>query len=75
MKILNFITLILKVLKFLNITKTGVIKNIDHNPINSRNYDAAYHQNLEEVPRPLLPGKIQKHEKFAEKIFKNCLNS
>ena len=31
------------------ITKTGIIKNVDHRPINSRNYAAAYYQNLEEV--------------------------
>ena len=48
-----------------NITKTGVTKNIDHNPINSRNYAAFYYQTLKEVPAPLLPEKIQKHEKIA----------
>ena len=37
------------------ITKTGVIKKVDHHPINSKNYAAAYYQNLEEVRGPLLP--------------------
>ena len=27
-----------------NFTKTGFIKNVDHNPINSRNSSAAYYQ-------------------------------
>ena len=39
------------------IIKTGVIKNVDHHPINSRNYAAAYCQTLEEVRGPLLPEK------------------
>ena len=47
-----------------NITKTVVIKNVDHHPINYRNYAAAYYQTLEEVPWPLL------REKF--KNMKNC---
>ena len=42
---------------FLKINKTGVIKNVDHHPINSRNYAAAYCQTLE-VRGPLLPEKI-----------------
>ena len=53
---LNFFTLKLNVLKFLNITKARVIKKVDHNPINSTNYAAAYYQTLEEVPGPLGPG-------------------
>ena len=40
----------------------------------SKNYSAAYYQNLEEVPGPLVPEKIQKHEKTANTL-KNCLNS
>ena len=72
MKRLNFITLKLNVLKFLKI-KAGVKKN-DRIPINFTNYAAAYYQTLEEVPGPLLLGKIQKHEKIAN-IFENCLNS
>ena len=59
------------------ITKTGNIKNhhpIDHHPINPRNYASAYYQNMKEIPRPLLPEKIQKHENIAN-ILKNCLNS
>ena len=51
--------------------KTGVIKNIDHLSINSRNYAAAYLQTLEEVRGPLVPEKIQKHKKVAN-ILKNC---
>ena len=46
------------------ITKTGVIKNVDHYPINSRNYAAAYCQTLEEVRGPLLPGNNEKYEKL-----------
>ena len=49
-----------------NITKTGVIKNVDHHPLNFRNYAAAHYQTLEEVPWHLLPRKIQK------KKMKNC---
>ena len=67
MESLNFMTLKLKVLMFSNITMTGVIENVDHNPIISKNYAAVY-QTLEEVPGPLLPEKNQEHEK-------NCLNS
>ena len=50
------------------------MKNVDHHPINSRNYAAAYYQTLEEVPGPLLPEKNQKHEKTANN-FKKLLNS
>ena len=32
-------------------------KNVDHHPINSRNYAAAYYETFEEVPGPLLPEK------------------
>ena len=53
------------------ITKIGVIKKVDHHPINSRNYAAAYYQTLEEVLGTMVPEKIQKHEKFAN-ILKNC---
>ena len=52
----------LKVLKFLNITETGVIKKVVHNPIIFKNYAAAYYQTLEEVPGPLLPEKAQKQK-------------
>ena len=31
------------------IIKIGVIKSVDHHPMNSRNYAAAYSQTLEEV--------------------------
>ena len=31
---------------YLKITKIGVIKNVDHHPINSGNYAAAYYQTL-----------------------------
>ena len=47
------------------ITKTGIIKNVDHHRINSRNYAAAYNQTLEEVRGPLLPEK-------KSKKMKNC---
>ena len=73
LKSLNFITLKLNVLKFLNITKAGVKKKVDHNPISSTNYAAFYNQTLEEVPGPLLPEKF-KIMRIAN-IFKNCLNS
>ena len=56
------------------ITKTGFIKSIDRHSINSRNYAASYFQTFDEVPGPLVPEKIQEHEKIAN-IFKNCLNS
>ena len=46
-------------------TKTGVLKNVDHDPINSRNKAAAYYQTLEEVPGPMLQEKIQKQDKIA----------
>ena len=46
------------------ITKTGVIKNVDHHPTTSRNYATAYYQTLEEVRLPLMPEKNQKHEKL-----------
>ena len=49
---------------YLNITKTVLIKDVDHHPMNSNNYAAAYYQTLEEVPWHLLPRKIQKHEKL-----------
>ena len=49
------------------------LKNVDYNPINSRNYAAAYYQTLEEARGPLLPEKIQKHETIAN-ILKNCFN-
>ena len=56
-------------------TKTGVLKNVHHDPINSRNKAAAYYQTLEEVPGPLLQEKIQKQEKIGLirdiKILKN----
>ena len=39
------------------IANTRVIKKVDHHPINSRNYAAAYYQTLEEVRGPLLPEK------------------
>ena len=63
----------LKTFEYLNITKTEDIKTVDQHPINSRNYAVAYYQTLEEVPGPLLPEKIQKHEKIAntfEKLIK-----
>ena len=41
------------------ITKTGDIKNVDHHPINSRNYAAAYYQTSKEVPGPFVAGKNQ----------------
>ena len=50
------------------------MKNVDHHPINSRNYATAYYQTLEEVPGPVLPEKTQKNEKIAN-ILKNCFNS
>ena len=46
------------------ITKTEVIKNIGHHPINSRNYAAAYYQTLEEITVPLVLQKNQKQEKL-----------
>ena len=54
------------------ITKNGVIKNIDLHPINSINYATDLYQTFEEeVPGPLVPDKIQKHEKI--KYFKKLL--
>ena len=47
------------------ISKTVVIKIIDHHSVFSRNYAAAHYQTLEEVPGPLVPERIQKHEKLA----------
>ena len=63
MKRLNFIQ---------KVTKTGVIKNIDQHPVNSRNYAAGYYQTLEEFPGPLLPEKIEKWKncKYFEKFLK-----
>ena len=34
------------------------MKKVDHHPINSRNYAAAYYQIFEEVPGLLVPEKI-----------------
>ena len=65
----NFISLKLKVLKILNITKTGVIKILISSN-NSKNYAAAYYQTLEEVPGSLLQEIIQKHEKNGKNFQK-----
>ena len=46
------------------ITKTEVVKYVDHHPINSRHYAEAYYQTLEEIQGLLLPEKNQKHEKL-----------
>ena len=64
----------LKSLNFIQILLKLELKNVDHNPIDSRNYAAAYYQTLEKVPGPLLQEKIQEFEKIAN-IFKNCINS
>ena len=45
-QILNFPKKIEKIKFYPKITKTGVIKNVHHHPINSRNYAAAYYQTL-----------------------------
>ena len=49
-----------------NITKTGVIKNVDNHPINShsQNNAAAYYQKMKDVPGPLLPEKNQNMKKL-----------
>ena len=54
------------------IIKIGVKKNVDHHPINSRKYAAAYCQTLEGVRGPLLPEKINnmKNCKYFKKLFK-----
>ena len=54
------------------ISKTIVIKTIDHHSIYSINYAAAYYQTLEEVSGPLVPERFQKHEKVAN-ILKTAL--
>ena len=48
-------------------TKTGVIKKVDHHPIN---YTAAYYQILEQVPGPMLLENIKKHKKIANTLKK-----
>ena len=40
------------------------MKKVNHHPINSINYAAAYYQTLEDVPGLLVPEKTQKHEKM-----------
>ena len=63
-----------KILHYPKITKSGVIKTIDHHPINSRNCATAYYTTLEEVPWSLVPEKSRKQEKMAN-ILKNWLKS